>query len=91
MLLFFIVVLAAIAFEYSNGFHDAANAIATVVSTKVLSPRQAIVLAAGFNLFGAFLGTAVAKRREGSPVTRGLRVRLLWRQSTAARVRAPRV
>src|SRR5207244_1062989 len=54
------VVLAAIIFEYSNGFHDAANAIATVVSTKVLTPRQAIAMAAFFNLTGALLGGAVA-------------------------------
>jgi PiT family inorganic phosphate transporter len=60
MILFIIVVLAAIAFEYINGFHDAANAIATVVSTKVLTPRQAIALAAFFNLTGALMGTAVA-------------------------------
>jgi inorganic phosphate transporter, PiT family len=60
MWLFFIVVLAAIIFEYSNGFHDAANAIATVVSTKVLTPRQAIGMAAFFNLTGALLGGAVA-------------------------------
>ena len=60
MILFVIVVLAAIAFEYINGFHDAANAIATVVSTKVLTPRQAIALAAFFNLPGALMGTAVA-------------------------------
>jgi len=61
MILFLLVLLAAVAFEYINGFHDAANAIATVVSTKVLTPRQAIMLAAFFNLLGAFLGTAVAK------------------------------
>src|SRR5256714_9524735 len=60
MLLFTIVVLAAIAFEYSNGFHDAANAIATVVSTRVLTPRQAIAMAAFFNLTGALFGGAVA-------------------------------
>ena len=60
MILFIIVVLAAIAFEYINGFHDAANAIATVVSTKVLTPRQAIAMAAFFNLTGALMGTAVA-------------------------------
>ena len=60
MITFFVVVFAAIVFEYSNGFHDAANAIATVVSTKVLTPRQAIVLAAIFNLTGALLGGAVA-------------------------------
>src|SRR3954469_17758854 len=61
MILFIIVIVAAIAFEYINGFHDAANAIATVVSTKVLTPRQAIGLAAFFNLTGALVGTAVAK------------------------------
>lgn len=60
MTIFLIVLLAALAFEYINGFHDAANAIATVVSTKVLTPRQAIALAAVFNLVGALMGTAVA-------------------------------
>ncbi len=60
MLTFLLVVLAAIIFEYSNGFHDAANAIATVVSTRVLTPRQAIGMAAFFNLTGALLGGAVA-------------------------------
>src|SRR5882724_1999445 len=60
MILFIIVVLAAIAFEYINGFHDAANAIATVVSTKVLTPRQAIAMAAFFNLIGGLCGAALA-------------------------------
>src|SRR5438876_6258887 len=60
MLTFFSVGLAAIIFEYSNGFHDAANAIATVVSTRVLTPRRAIAMAAFFNLTGALLGGAVA-------------------------------
>ena len=60
MILFITVVLVAIIFEYINGFHDAANAIATVVSTKVLTPRQAIAMAAVFNLTGALLGGAVA-------------------------------
>src|SRR6266516_4282390 len=60
MLTFFSVVVAAVIFEYSNGFHDAANAIATVVSTRVLAPRQAIAMAAFFNLTGALLGGAVA-------------------------------
>lgn len=60
MTIFLIVLLAALVFEYINGFHDAANAIATVVSTKVLTPRQAIALAAVFNLLGALMGTAVA-------------------------------
>ena len=60
MTIFLIVLLTALVFEYINGFHDAANAIATVVSTKVLTPRQAIALAAIFNLTGALMGTAVA-------------------------------
>jgi inorganic phosphate transporter, PiT family len=60
MTLFLLVLFAALVFEYINGFHDAANAIATVVSTKVLTPRQAITLAALCDLIGAFLGTAVA-------------------------------
>src|SRR6184192_597481 len=60
MLTFLSVVVAAVIFEYSNGFHDAANAIATVVSTRVLTPRQAIAMAAFFNLTGALFGGAVA-------------------------------
>ena len=55
------VVLLALVFEYINGFHDTANSIATVVATKVLSPTQAIALAASMNLLGALAGTAVAK------------------------------
>ena len=61
MTLILIVIFVALVFEYINGFHDTANSIATVVSTKVLSPRQAIVLAAFTNLLGALWGTAVAK------------------------------
>lgn len=61
MTLLLIVILVALAFEYINGFHDTANSIATVVSTKVLTPRQAVVLAAVTNLVGALWGTAVAK------------------------------
>ena len=61
MTLILTVILVALIFEYINGFHDTANSIATVVSTKVLSPRQAIILAAVTNLVGAMLGTAVAK------------------------------
>ncbi|WP_133499665.1 inorganic phosphate transporter [Cognatilysobacter terrigena] len=56
-----VVVVVALVFEYINGFHDTANSIATVVATKVLSPMQAVMLAAGTNLFGALWGTAVAK------------------------------
>ncbi|MDB6109584.1 MAG: inorganic phosphate transporter [Pedosphaera sp.] len=61
MTLILIVILIALVFEYINGFHDTANSIATVVSTKVLTPRQAVMLAAATNLFGAMWGTAVAK------------------------------
>ncbi|MDR2862825.1 MAG: inorganic phosphate transporter [Puniceicoccales bacterium] len=64
MTLILLVLLAALVFEYINGFHDAANAIATVVSTKVLTPRQAICLAAGMNLLGAMLGVKVAQTIE---------------------------
>src|SRR5881409_4117494 len=56
-----LVILVTLAFTYTNGFHDTANSIATVVSTKVLTPRQAIVLSTVFNLLGALAGTAVAK------------------------------
>ena len=61
IILLIIVIAAALAFEYINGFHDAANAIATVVSTKVLSPRVALLYGAILNFFGAFFGTHVAK------------------------------
>jgi PiT family inorganic phosphate transporter len=62
LVLVIIVVLAALAFDYINGFHDAANSIATVVSTRVLSPGQAVIWAAFFNFAAAFIfGTAVAK------------------------------
>ena len=61
MTLVFTVILVALIFEYINGFHDTANSIATVVATKVLTPRQAVMLAAVTNLLGALWGTAVAK------------------------------
>jgi len=56
-----LVVLTAIVFDYINGFHDAANAIATVVSTGVLPIRTAVIIAGAFNFVGAIMGTAVAK------------------------------
>ena len=65
MTLFLLVLLAALVFEYINGFHDTANAIATVVSTKVLTPRSAVAWAAFWNLIGALAGTAVAKTISG--------------------------
>lgn len=60
VLLCFVVVIALI-FDYINGMHDTANSIATVVSTRVLRPIQAVVMAATLNLIGAFIGVEVAK------------------------------
>ena len=67
-----VVVLVALVFEYINGFHDTANSIATVVATKVLSPGQAVLLAAGTNLVGALWGTAVAKTISSGLIDAGV-------------------
>ncbi len=56
-----VIVVVALIFDFTNGAHDSANAIATIVSTKVLSPKVAVTLAAALNLGGAFIGTKVAK------------------------------
>lgn len=61
LILLLLVIITALVFEFINGFHDTANSIATVVATKVLTPSQAVILAAVTNLIGAFWGTAVAK------------------------------
>jgi inorganic phosphate transporter, PiT family len=55
-----VVIVFALGFDYTNGFHDAANAIATSVATRALAPRTALAMAAVMNLIGAFLGTEVA-------------------------------
>ena len=55
------VLIVAFIFEYINGFHDSANAVSTVVSTKALSPRHAIIYAATLDFVGALFGTHVAK------------------------------
>jgi PiT family inorganic phosphate transporter len=55
-----LVIVLAVGFDYTNGFHDAANAVASAVSTKALSLRGALTLAAGMNLLGALAGTGVA-------------------------------
>ncbi|UCG77400.1 MAG: inorganic phosphate transporter [Nitrospirota bacterium] len=60
-LIIVLIIVIALLFEISNGWNDAANAIATVVSTRVLSPLQAVLLAAGMNMIGALVSTAVAK------------------------------
>src|SRR5579862_2380745 len=58
----FLIITIALTFDFINGFHDAANSIATIVSTRVLSPLQAVVWAAFFNFIAAFVfGTAVAQ------------------------------
>jgi len=56
-----VVIVVALAFDFTNGFHDTANAVATSVSTRALSPRLAVLIAAVANLAGAFVTTAVAK------------------------------
>jgi PiT family inorganic phosphate transporter len=62
LILVTIIILVALAFDFINGFHDAANSIATVVATRVLTPQQAVIWAAGFNFIAVFIvGTGVAK------------------------------
>ncbi len=56
-----IIVIVALVFDYTNGAHDSANAIASVVSTRVLSPRTAVIMSGVLNFAGAFLGTHVAE------------------------------
>jgi len=58
--LIIVIILLALSFDFINGFHDTANAIATSVSTKALSPRNAILVATSLNFIGALSGTAVA-------------------------------
>ena len=55
-----VLIVVAVGFDYTNGFHDAANAIATSVSTRALTPRKALLLAAVFNLLGSLVSTKVA-------------------------------
>ncbi len=71
------VIITALVFDFINGFHDAANAIATVVSTGVLPVRTAVIIAGIFNFVGAIMGTAVAKTiasgfADASDVTQGV-------------------
>lgn len=65
LILVVIVIAIALLFDYTNGFHDAANAIAASVSTKALKPRSALIMAALMNIVGALLGTEVAKTIGG--------------------------
>src|SRR5881398_3537860 len=60
MTLLVVTIVVALAFDFTNGFHDTANAVATSVSTRALSPRLAVLIASIANLAGAFVTTAVA-------------------------------
>src|SRR3954468_16347999 len=63
-----IVVITALAFDFTNGFHDTANAIATTVSTRAMSPRAAVLMAATLNFVGAFISLQVAATVAGGIV-----------------------
>jgi inorganic phosphate transporter, PiT family len=67
-----VVIVAALGFDFTNGFHDTANAVATSVSTRALPPRMAVLLASIANLAGAFVTTAVAKTVGKDVVDSGL-------------------
>ena len=64
-----LVIVLAMVFNYTNGFHDAANAIATSVSTRALTPRAALFMAAAMNFIGAHLGTQVEVIQRCSEIT----------------------
>ena len=67
-MLIFTVIGLALVFDFINGFHDTANSIATIVGTKVLTPRQAIVLAAVTNLIGALAGQRLRSAAQATGV-----------------------
>ena len=60
LLVLLVIVALALVFDFTNGFHDTANAIATSVATRVLTPSQAVLMASTLNVVGALTGTAVA-------------------------------
>src|SRR5881394_2827331 len=78
-----VVVLVALGFDFTNGFHDTANAVATSVSTRALSPRLAVFVAAVANLAGAFVTTAVAKTVGKGIIDTGLAGAALAQSGTA--------
>ena len=75
--LIFTVIILAVLFDFINGFHDTANAIATSVSTRALHPTNAIIMAAGLNFLGAMISTGVAKTIGGDIVSSASIVNLL--------------
>jgi PiT family inorganic phosphate transporter len=78
-LLLFVTIAVAVAFDFTNGFHDTANAIATSVSTRALSPRQAVVVSAVFNLIGALVTVNLLHSKVSNTIasTIGLKVTLI--------------
>ena len=78
------MILVALAFDYTNGFHDAANAIATIVSTRALTPRIALAIAAVGNFVGALFGPEVAKTVGEGMVDAADRARTAWAWSSPA-------
>ncbi|WP_432509509.1 inorganic phosphate transporter [Kineococcus auxinigenes] len=78
LVLVVVVVVVALVFDFTNGFHDAANAVATSVSTRALTPRVAVTLAALCNLVGAFLGTGVAETIGDGIIDVGMGADALW-------------
>lgn len=80
-LLLVLVVVTALAFDFTNGFHDTANAMATSIATGALRPRVAVAISAVANLVGAFLSTEVAKTISGGLIRgegQGFQIQLSW-------------
>jgi len=73
LLIVVIVVVTALAFDFTNGFHDSANAMATSVATGALKPKVAVIIAAVLNVIGACLSTEVAKTISWRPQSTGRR------------------
>ncbi len=70
-LIVLLVIVLALFFDFTNGFHDTANAMATPIATGALKPKTAVLLAAILNLIGAFLSTEVAKTISGGLINEG--------------------
>ena len=70
-LLLGIVIVTALVFDFTNGFHDTANAMATTISTGALKPKTAVAMSAVLNLVGAFLSVEVAKTISGGIIDEG--------------------
>ena len=66
-----LVIVLALLFDFTNGFHDTANAMATPIATGALKPKTAVLLAAVLNFVGAFLSTEVAKTISGGLINEG--------------------